>query len=107
MATSSITKEFVIRDEATYERFIKLQEEPVNEKPRPKSNRLEEGYREIKTILVPLKRLMREASEQQAENLLSEALDMFRCFKDADIESFLREKAIEFEKRGFCTVYLI
>lgn len=50
---------------------------------------------------------MREASEQQAENLLSEALDMFRCSKDADIESFLREKAIEFEKRGFCTVYLI
>lgn len=50
---------------------------------------------------------MREASAQQADILLSEALDMFRCSKDADIESFLREKAIEFEKRGFCTVYLI
>ena len=30
---------------------------------------------------------MREASEQQAENLLSEALDMFRCFKDAKLIS--------------------
>lgn len=36
---------------------------------------------------------MREASAQQADILLSEALDMFRYFKDADIESFLREKA--------------
>lgn len=50
---------------------------------------------------------MYEASAQQADNLLAEALDMFRCYKDADIELFLRKKAIEFEKRGLCTVYLI
>lgn len=37
MATSSITKNCHKR-EATYERFMKLQEEPVNEKPRPESN---------------------------------------------------------------------
>jgi len=48
MATSSITKEFVIRDETTYERFMKLQEESVNEKPRPESNRLEEGIEKLK-----------------------------------------------------------
>lgn len=29
MATSSITKDFVIRDEATYERFMKLHEASV------------------------------------------------------------------------------
>lgn len=38
---------------------------------------------------------------------MEEALDKFRCYKDKDIESFLRFKAIEFERRGFCTVYLI
>lgn len=48
MATSSITKEFVIRDEATYKRFMKLQEKPVNEKPRPESNRLEEGIEKLR-----------------------------------------------------------
>lgn len=32
---------------------------------------------------------------------------MFRCYKDLDIEQFLRRKAIDFEKRGYCTVYLI
>ena len=31
----------------------------------------------------------------------------FRCCRDIDIERFLRFKAIEFEKRGYCTVYLI
>lgn len=50
---------------------------------------------------------MKKASEQQADNLLAEALDMFRCYRDLDIEQFLRKKAIDFEKRGYCTVYLI
>ena len=50
---------------------------------------------------------MQEAVVQQAEDQLSAALNMFRCSKDADIETFLRTKAIEFEKRGYCTVYLI
>lgn len=48
MPTSSITKEFIIRDESTYERFMKLQEEPVHEKPRPESNRLEKGIEKLK-----------------------------------------------------------
>lgn len=38
---------------------------------------------------------------------LSDALDSFRCYKDADIEKFLREKALEFLGRGWCSVYLI
>ncbi|MCM1048987.1 MAG: hypothetical protein NC433_11260 [Clostridiales bacterium] len=44
---------------------------------------------------------------QQAKEQLSTALKMFKCAKDADIETFLHTKAIEFEKRGYCTVYLI
>lgn len=50
---------------------------------------------------------MQEAVAQRAEDQLSTALNMFKCSKDADIESFLHTKAIEFEKRGYCTVYLI
>lgn len=50
---------------------------------------------------------MQEAVAQQAEDKLVTALKMFRCAKDADIETFLHDKAIEFEKRGYCTVYLV
>ena len=38
---------------------------------------------------------------------LSDALDCFRCYKDIDIESFLRTKAVTFMERGWCSVYLI
>lgn len=31
----------------------------------------------------------------------------FHCFLDEDIEKFLREKAIDFEKRKWCRTYLI
>lgn len=48
MATSSITKTFVIKDNEAYERFMKLQEEPVAEKPRKTSTRLEEGLELLK-----------------------------------------------------------
>lgn len=47
MATSSITKTFVIKNQEAYERFMKLQKEPVMEKPRLKSNRLEEGIEKL------------------------------------------------------------
>lgn len=38
---------------------------------------------------------------------LSDALDSFRCCKDEDIETFLRQKAFTFLERGWCSVYLI
>lgn len=38
---------------------------------------------------------------------LSDALDCFRCYKDLDIEDFLRTKAFVFLERGWCSVYLI
>lgn len=50
---------------------------------------------------------MEEAAAQQALGQLTAALNLFRCLKDADIETFLHDKAIDFEKRGYCTVYLI
>lgn len=48
MATSSITKTFVIKDDEAYTRFMKLQDEPVADKPRKASNRLEEGIERLK-----------------------------------------------------------
>ena len=38
---------------------------------------------------------------------LSDALDSFRCCLDADIETFLRQKAIPFLQRNWCSVYLL
>lgn len=48
MATSSITKEFVIKNQEAYERFMKLQENPTSEQPLKKNNRLEEGIELLK-----------------------------------------------------------
>lgn len=48
MATASITEDFIIEDKAVYERFLKLQDEPVVEVARPYSNRLEEGIEKLK-----------------------------------------------------------
>ena len=38
---------------------------------------------------------------------LLQALDSFRCYQDADVESFLRKKAIEYDSKDICRVYLI
>lgn len=38
---------------------------------------------------------------------MSEAFDLFKCSKDLDIEEFLRKKAVQFEDRGWCNVYLL
>ena len=36
-----------------------------------------------------------------------DALDSFRCCKDLDIETFLRNKALQFLDRNWCSIYLI
>ena len=38
---------------------------------------------------------------------LSIALDSFRCYRDDDIETFLRQKALNFLDRGWCSIYLL
>lgn len=38
---------------------------------------------------------------------MHEAISLFRCTPDRDIENFLREKAVEFSDRGLCSVYLL
>lgn len=48
MATSSITKTFIIKDNEACVRFMKLQEEPVAEQPRRDTKRLEEGIEKLK-----------------------------------------------------------
>lgn len=50
---------------------------------------------------------MERASESGNLHHLSDALNNFRCYKDADIENFLQHKAITFLERGWCSVYLI
>lgn len=47
MATSSITKKFIVKDMITYTHFMKMQKEPVINK-QPISNRLEEGQELLK-----------------------------------------------------------
>lgn len=41
------------------------------------------------------------------ESDLIEALLSFRCAKDSDIETFLHDKAIEFNRRRICVTYLL
>ena len=48
MATSSILKTFEIKSPEAYERFMKLQEEPAEERKRPNRDRLEEGLEALK-----------------------------------------------------------
>lgn len=38
---------------------------------------------------------------------LEAALQCYHCTKDKDIESFLQTKAVTYEKRGWCSVYLL
>lgn len=41
------------------------------------------------------------------EEQLERQLNSFRCIRDADIEIFLRKKAIIYETRGWCSTYLL
>lgn len=50
---------------------------------------------------------MERASEVGGMGQLSDALDSFRCCLDEDIETFLRQRAFEFLRRGWCSIYLI
>lgn len=48
MATSSILKTFEIKTPEAYERFVKIQEEPVIEEQKSQNNRYEEGLEKLK-----------------------------------------------------------
>lgn len=50
---------------------------------------------------------MRSASIMGYNNALIEALNNFKCFKDNDVQSFLNTKAIDFERRGWASTYLL
>ena len=38
---------------------------------------------------------------------LDEALLNFQCSKDLDVQEFLNKKAVNFERRGWATTYLL
>lgn len=38
---------------------------------------------------------------------LTQALLEFKCTKDEDIQEFLRTKSLEYEKRGWCSTYIL
>lgn len=50
---------------------------------------------------------MMDASTRGYKNTLVEALMNFKCDKDKDVQDFLNNKAIDFEKRGLTTTYLL
>ena len=47
--------------------------------------------------------MISEAPQEQ----LNEVLKNYQCTKDKDIETFLQTKAVTYEKRGWCSVYLL
>lgn len=50
---------------------------------------------------------MIDASTRGYKNSLVEALTDFKCYKDKDVQDFLNKKAINFEKRGLSTTYML
>ena len=107
MATSSITKEFVVKDEAA---FAKLKKSWTRTRLRQKSGRIsisEKGERKISHLCISLSDLLERAEETHGSAHLYDALRSFQCCRDEDIEHFLQEKAVEFLRRNWCSVYLL
>lgn len=50
---------------------------------------------------------MASASAGDYKDTLVEALHCFKCYKDPDVQGFLNNNAIEFEKKGVATTYLL
>jgi hypothetical protein len=68
----------------------------------------EQGEKSIQAILIALKDLQKRASCDAAFSVaLNEAIFSFHCVQDRDIETFLHEKAFEFEERRLCATYLL
>ena len=51
--------------------------------------------------------MIKRASDIGELTRLSDALDNFRCYKDEDIETFLRHRAFTYIERDWCSVYLL
>ncbi len=45
--------------------------------------------------------------EEIPSEQLEKVLENYHCTKDKDIESFLQTKAVTYEKRGWCSIYLL
>lgn len=54
-------------------------------------------------VQINLSDLLEQLGEDEAKDILSS----FSCPLNADVEKFLREKAIEFSKRGFSKTHLV
>lgn len=50
---------------------------------------------------------MIDASARDYKDTLVEALKLFKCYRDTDVQDFLNNKAIDFEVRGWATTYLL
>ena len=58
---------------------------------------------EDKFLQIRLKDMLQEIGIEKTQKYLSS----FICYKNKDIEDFIRNKAIEFDRRGFARTYLI
>jgi len=56
---------------------------------------------------VSLKDFLDGASDDAEKAYRMEALFSFHCVLDSDIEHFLHHRAIDFDNRGWCSVYLL
>lgn len=56
-------------------------------------------------MLIPLQTLIRQLGEDK--DFLQSILSSFACYQDADIESFLHNKSVEFENISKSRTYLV
>ena len=45
--------------------------------------------------------------EDMSEETLVKVMSEFKCEKNGDIQDFLQNRALEYEKRGWCSVYVL
>ena len=117
MATSSITKNFIISGQKQVEMFVDAIENSANNRPvrTPVSARQIKGEAELRKFMEKRKKRMsvrnnytminiREylalgTDEEVGEPALVRLLSDFSCPKNPDVEYFLKKNAIEFTKR--------
>lgn len=125
MATSSITKNFIISGQKQVEMFVDAIENSANNRPvrTPVSARQIKGEAELRKFMEKGRKRMsvrnnytminiREylalgTDEEVGEPALVRLLSDFSCPKNPDVEYFLKKNAIEFTKKNQSVTYLV
>jgi len=121
MATSSITKNFVISENQQVEMFADAVEASANNRPVRipvkadfltdpadiiKLMEKESMHANNKYSVVSMRSYLSGNSEL-GEDILTQILSEFSCIKNPDVDQFLKNRAVEFTKKNQSVTYLV